>query len=384
MESYNKQIVHFAPDEKFIKAAYELFEQSFPGKNHFIILKNDPSHPLKYIPSDIEYTSLCISDDYLPIIERYSEKAKIFIFHGMNFHQAKVAVTIHKTGKTLIWMVFGSEIYNNYYLFGKEIYGKKTYRKFVFNPLAQLKDKFRRYYYWLYKKQLEPKALTLKALIKMDYLGVLYREEYEMIKNKLGKPQNMHHITFTYYPIDIIIQGDRITGGNILIGNSASFTNNHIEAFEKIKNLDFANKKIIVPLSYGNNDYATEIIKEGQVSFGMNFYPLTEFLPLNEYQKILQECGIVVMNHYRQQAVGNVLNTMFMGAKAYLSTKNTLYHYLKRIGCYVFSIEDDLVPENKNAMKLLSKEQQRHNRHILLEVLNGVRLRRELQSKLII
>ena len=109
-----------------------------------------------------------------------------------------------------------------------------------------------------------------------------------------------------------------------------------MEAIEILKKLDLKNNNIVTPLSYGNKEYANQIEEIGKQEIGKRFMPLTEFLPLNEYQKILQSCGIVIMNHYRQQAVGNVLNALYLGAKVYLSNNNTLYHYLRRIGCHVF------------------------------------------------
>lgn len=379
LDKNTKPIVHIATDEKFIKAAYDIFDVTFPGKNLFIILKYDNEGSMRYIPSDMEFISVQISDDFISLIQHEIESAKIVIFHGMNFQQAQVALSINKIGKKFIWILFGFEVYTNYYLFGREIYGKKTYLRFVYDPIIRIKDKLRGYFYLIFKKQFEPKLQAIKAFKKMDFLGILYREEYEMIKQKLGFTQNIQHLRFTYYPIGTIIQSDRISGRNIMIGNSASFSNNHIETFEIIKKHNLDDRKLIVPLSYGNAEYANKIIKEGKSIFGSHFEPLNEFMALSDYQKILQQCGVVIMNHYRQQAVGNVLNSMCMGAKVFLSEKNTLFKYLKRIGCHVFCIESELIPENITALELLTSIQQNENRTILNEELKLERICEELQ-----
>ncbi|MBK7480393.1 MAG: hypothetical protein IPI69_12210 [Bacteroidales bacterium] len=85
------------------------------------------------------------------------------------------------------------------------------------------------------------------------------------------------------------------------------------------------------------------------------------------YTRTLQSCGIAIMNHYRQQAVGNILMMIWLGSKVYLSPLSTLYTYLKRIGIKVFSIEQDLVSDNPEALINLSVEDANRNRIILRE-----------------
>ena len=67
---------------------------------------------------------------------------------------------------------------------------------------------------------------------------------------------------------------------NILIGNSADPSNNHIDIFEKIKNFNFKNKKIIVPLSYPENYeyYIAKVIIKGEKNFWGKFYTTNEIL----------------------------------------------------------------------------------------------------------
>src|SRR5699024_3174975 len=203
-------------------------------------------------------------------------------------------------------------------------------------------------YYRLCKWSGNPYKIRLAALKKMDYASVLYKEEMELFKQLGVIKKDLKWIKFTYYPLEIIIEknNDAIRQSNILLGNSASYSNNHLEVFDILKNLEIGERKIITPLSYGDKEYADEISSIGHKIFPKNFSPLRQFLPLKEYQKITHRCGIVIMNHYRQQAVGNVLDMLYCGAKVYLSKQNTLYHYLERIGCYVYCIEDDMKPNN--------------------------------------
>ena len=99
--------------------------------------------------------------------------------------------------------------------------------------------------------------------------------------------------------------------------------------------------------------------------FPYNLHPLVEFMPLNDYNQTIRQCGIVIMGHYRQQAVGNVLAMIWMGAKVYLDERNSLYHYLKRIGISVFSIEKELVPKNLKIFNKLTRDEIIQNRKFL-------------------
>ena len=125
-------------------------------------------------------------------------------------------------------------------------------------------------------------------------------------------------------------------------------SNNHLEVFEILSKIDLNGRKIILPLSYGDNKYRDEILKLGNVAFPRNLQPLTKFYPINEYNDIIKTCSVFIMNSYRQQGIGNIFAMLWMGAKVYLDERNTTYHYLKRINCSVFSVNKDLNPLNND------------------------------------
>ena len=105
-------------------------------------------------------------------------------------------------------------------------------------------------------------------------------------------------------------------------------------------------------------------------------------MPLHEYNQYIQSCSIVVMNHYRQQAVGNVLTMLWMGAKVYLDKRNTLYHYLKRINVTVFEVTKDLNLSNPSALEPLTIEEQLHNRKCLHNEISEKEVLTQLQEQL--
>ena len=93
-----------------------------------------------------------------------------------------------------------------------------------------------------------------------------------------------------------------------------------------------------------------------------NFKPLTEFMSINEYHKIISSCSIVIMNHIRQQALGNIISMMYFGAKVFLNKKNPIYSFFLSQGAVIFSI--DMINDESISRKLTKKEIE-INRNIL-------------------
>lgn len=193
------------------------------------------------------------------------------------------------------------------------------------------------------------------------------------------------HICMTYYPLEYIFKGIeniKVNGNNILLGNSSSSSNNHLEAFNILKSFNLDDKNIIVPLSYGDKRYGETITEIGKTLFGKNLQSLFDFMPLDKYTILLSSCNVVVMNHYRQQAVGNIIAMLWMGAKVYLDEQNTFYHYLRRIGIEVFSIKADLKVDNPLALVGLSDYQIDQNRKILQREIGFSNIKSQLEQRL--
>ena len=107
------------------------------------------------------------------------------------------------------------------------------------------------------------------------------------------------------------------------------------------------------------------MLKVGASILNKNFRPITEFLPLEEYNLLLKSCNVAIMNHYRQQGMGNVIFLLWMGTKLFLNCKNSIYHFLKRKNIIVYSVDD--LTDNINLINLpLTEIEIKHNRNILL------------------
>jgi len=354
------KILHLASDAQFIDAANYLYENAFPNSNTFIIiLPKFKNYKIKYVSKKENYIFYHNNKKTLKYVLELIDKHDLIVFHGYDYFKARL---INKNpSKNFIWTLWGGEVYNTHEIFKRKLLGHKTkklkrggYIKSFFRPLYHLlKNNYKNNY-------------IIKSLKKVDYLSILHKEDYNLFIDKGIIKKTTKYLKFTYYPIEFIFKDNinlKVNNNNILLGNSGVPTNNHIESIDILKNINLGNREVITPLNYGYKSYIEIIIKYGEEKLSNNFHYLKDFMPLQEYNKTIQSCGIVIMNHYRQQAVGNILASLWMGAKVFLDKRNTFYHYLKRIGCYVYLI-DDLINDN---LENLNNTQIEHNKSILLK-----------------
>jgi 4-alpha-L-fucosyltransferase (Fuc4NAc transferase). len=380
------KIAHISPDEKFVKSIQWQFEKIFPQQNSFFVFLANNVESTKYVQ---EGGAVKLFKDDSKGVRKILEEIKYYdlvILHGLKYFQSRIVLKA-STNDNFVWFFWGGEIYDNPKAVGDKMLGQETKKRFLaLNIFKELKKTIRPAYYLLKFRSKTPEASVLKAAKKIPYIGIIHEEEVDFLKQNDFIGRFAKFVPMTYYPLEFVfkgIEGITITGKNILLGNSASLTNNHLEAFDKIMRLNLEDRKLVVPLSYGDSRYAMEICKEGKNIFGKTFSPILDFMPLQEYNRMLSSCSIVVMNHYRQQAVGNILAMLWMGAKIYLNESNTFYQYLKNEGIHIFSIDMDLVNENPEVLDELTPIQIQTNREKLLKRISFNAIKDKLREELL-
>ena len=186
--------------------------------------------------------------------------------------------------------------------------------------------------------------------------------------------------TACYQTIDNLIGGNKdykITGNSILLGNSSTPSNRHKVVLEELKKVENLDRKVITPLNYGDQEYKKDILEIGKNTVGVNFVPLTDFMPLEEYTSTIQDCSHVIMAHKRQQGFGTIMTTLYGGAKLYLSETSPFYSWLKKLGIAVYSIENELTHELKSE---LSDEIKLANREIVSRYLSEISILQKLNG----
>src|SRR5690625_4179394 len=92
-------------------------------------------------------------------------------------------------------------------------------------------------------------------------------------------------------------------------------------------------------------------------------------MPASEFNLFYKGVGALILNNYRQMAMGNIRYAFINGVKVYLSKKNVFYNEFINNGFIVFStdtIKDDL--DNDNIY--LSNKDAENNYNKLKEISN--------------
>lgn len=363
-----KPILHIGSDDKFMNGAVHIFERAFPGLNHFLIPFSRFRKSFSYLKEAPSIETLTIGKDVNSRILEMTKDYECVILHGL--HEFNNSIFVSSTEKWKFFgIIWGAEIYRNEIYPDKDFLGELTAALELPEPEPTFKERARHFLKGMMYSGRNTSPDEIRNVLKglSGFCGTNRFLQEDLRKRGLIS-ENYRFIPFTYYPLEHIMKGNEsleVEGNDIMLGNSASFTNNHLEAFETLEQLGIGNRSVFVPLSYGNSIYADHIEAVGNDSFADQFQSLRRFMPLEEYNRVLKVCGIVIMHQYRSQAVGNIIAMLWLGSKVYLSERNTFYDYLKSIGIVVFSIEKDLVKKNNLALSNLSRSELMHNRKVL-------------------
>jgi dTDP-N-acetylfucosamine:lipid II N-acetylfucosaminyltransferase len=356
-------IVHIVPDDKFIDMACRELEAVAPGRHRFVALGD--LRPLRYVKATpVEFLALPEARALL-----HSDACAAICYHSLDGGLALIGDL--PAGKKALWLGWGYDYYRRL-LSG-------AYPGGLLLPITSELVKT--------KPKPEPGVRALGALglsLARRLLGVsvgfdpgllarfthfspVIEPEYRMARelNPWFRPE---YVAWNYGTVeDDMSAGLEVVGASgddILVGNSATAENNHAEVFDLIgAAADLADRKIIVPLSYGDEWYKEKIIDIGRRKLGGRFVPLTDFLPKEEYIPLLRSCGHVFMNHLRQQALGTICIMMLQGSRIYLNPRNPLYRWFSSKGAAVSSVQElaDNPIERRGRLRPLAEDLRQQN-----------------------
>lgn len=123
----------------------------------------------------------------------------------------------------------------------------------------------------------------------------------------------------------------------IQIGNSATSSNQHIEALDMLKKYRNEKIRIFMPLNYGPDgfeSYANQVIAHAESLFGKErVVALRNQVEGADYLTILSKVDIGIFNNNRQQAMGNISQLLLLGAKIYIRDDVSMWQHFESLGC---------------------------------------------------
>lgn len=334
MENRGKIIVlHITPDNKFFDSVYSLWEKKESYENKAIYI-GDINHQFKYIKKTDKVKVLCDRKKIIDYLR--TEIYDIVFFHSLPIRLYQYVLKIPRN-KVIIWWGWGYDLYSAPSglciepMIRLNLFKPETKRYMDTRPcdMSELKRR-------LFRFCITPiiKYLRQRVLQRIDYFQPVLKTEYDkLLENKYFKAKEFYYGIGWAYDLEPC----KNSKGNILLGNSASPTNNHLDILPIVHAHKQKEQKIIMPLSYGDEKYRDWLsvqINDNDV------IQVLDFMPKDEYFKYLDNCSYAVFGTIRQMAMGNINYAIRKGIKVFLYKDSLVYKNHKELGFVVYTIED--------------------------------------------
>lgn len=335
------KILHITTDNKFISAALNTFESVYPNQNTVWMLKESGELD-KFNNKSDKYFSF--KQTFSPSFFKKIRSFDLVILHSL-IPQWYPLISLAPSGTKFAWLGWGYDYYNYVYVDSQKLLLEDTVE--VEHHLKDMnKSRLTIKNIVKYPAKIAFNGIFKKrALKRITSFSPVIKEDYELVKNARKIPFLPTFIPWNYGSLeeDLIKDfiGKRADGNSILVGNSATFTNNHIEVFNFLSKFNLnEGVKVITPLSYGEESYKKKVIEVGNEKLEYSFQPIIDFIPIHEYIDLIKECGYVIMNHKRQQGVGNIVIMLYLGARVFLREENPTYKMLKSEGAILNTVQE--------------------------------------------
>lgn len=278
----------------------------FDKNEHYFCLRN------KEFFESLNYSNIIFDDSKGALVAKYIDSYDFIFLHGLDNPDEIVQLPKKKIDK-IIWRTWGGS---------SGLYSIR--RK---NLLSFFKD---------IKKRHKRKIIVDKMKIVCGANAV------DLIDTR----QKCNHFFEFPYPIKETIADIKFCGleinkndVNILVGHSAYYTDKHEIVLTQLKKWIDYDINIIVPLTYGNEEYKRKIIDKWKPIFGKKIRFLEEQMPFNEYKYLISNMDLVFIVGDRSYALGNIDLVLKNRINLVVSKRGVIRKGLEfeRIKCHLFN-----------------------------------------------
>lgn len=368
-------ICHILLESEYSYRYYKLIRKFFSLTDHCFVVhgKGLNFDSDKYEYEEAIYTTNFTENEVLKIFEQ----ASTIIVNGLFSHSIVNFFFYHpRYLEKLSWFIWGDDIFPV-----KEKDFDFSFQKLSFEKIIKLARNIKNNI----KISFAVKAIPLKtschemqrSFVIKDMKSIISLEKDYDIVNHFYQTQAKH--IYGLHPLFIdwnnlnkllIIADDVLKKNNynLLIGNSGSITNKHIEAFRLFQHLDISNANLYCPLSYGDPYHINQVIKLGSNLFGECFNPITNILSTSEYMNFLTKINVAIMNHDIQEGVGTIATLIILGCKIYMKKHTPSYDFFSGKGIKIFDINDIICCTNIQKLFDYEEEIRKNNREIAINI----------------
>jgi hypothetical protein len=347
--------LHVVPDNSFINKFCDNLEELGLGENNKVIVRSNEG-ALKSIKHNLPFAPL-YSSRFSSLIGNTSQYEKVFIHYLTPLLYRWLT---KNNFQEVNWMIWGGDLYNLPAL-DRICYESRTWDEYV------RKDWSAQTVLYNLKIKLTQSPFQEKAYSKIKNVLTWMREEYSFAMDNLSL--NAHHKFFfyenqlPYEKLDALAKpGNSSQQLSLILGNSGSPANNHLEAVQYLENNRIA-VDLVIPVSYGDKRYIPFLKKTLKFSYGKIEF-LDRYMPFEEYLSLLASADGLIMNTIRPQGYGNILMMMYMGKPVFFNPKNISLPDLNAADLRWMPMDDlnsseilrSEVPNKEAVIKLLSHD----------------------------
>jgi dTDP-N-acetylfucosamine:lipid II N-acetylfucosaminyltransferase len=302
----------FTNESLYSHELLKLFENTINLQDHLFVFRK--ARTGKFINSPLIESRVVYSSNFKHLI-RYilpqMKRAKWIYFHYLPYGPSLLLWVLKPSLiQKSTWIIWGGDVF---------IYKQKN-------------DSLKHRFYEILRKRIIPQFTEIAAFIEEDA-----REAIKIYNSKAQYIPILYPIPVNLDNLKGLEKQKTVRTINILIGNSADPSNNHLEMLNWLSGYSNEDIHIFCPLSYyTDQNYIETVIKKGHEIFSLKFEPMLTLMTTEEYAVFMSEIDIAVMDHYRQQGLGNIMPLLYLGKKVYVRSDTSTFPFLSKAGCIIY------------------------------------------------
>jgi dTDP-N-acetylfucosamine:lipid II N-acetylfucosaminyltransferase len=309
-------IVHIITDSIFAKNLIKLIEKKFDYENHIFFIYGD-KNTTKFLGDYVTHKNIIFSKSTLWFYThcRILIKSSKVIVHQLN--RPKLML-LFNSFKKLYWVLWGGDLFFYY-----------ERNKSIKNRLIEL--------------------VRRNFIRRVKFVASVFRSDFELCSILYNFSPVWFKKLYPYViDFDIISKNLTILEGSkstrtikILVGQSGSPTNNHIEVLNALSK--YAKDDILLHLivSYGGSeDYVKELKSLGDSLFRDKIVFIETHMDFETYTMFLNSMDICIFNHDIQEGLGNLFLLLYLRKKVFIRKGISTYNYLQSLNIEVSNVFD--------------------------------------------
>jgi|GEM_PF-1249358 len=295
-------------DPKFFPTFHGFLRTHFPADQHSLVVEGAPVD--LELPQDV--VRLRSSDRIRRIAEYWTamSSAKRVVLHGIFDFDLRLALALRPgLARKCSWVPWGGDLY------------------WATASMRTAKQRLHR-------------QLFRRAVSQFSELLTYLPADDELARTVLGfRGRSRRCLMYdSNIASDYVLSYDRDDSADpgrplsVFVGNSATPTCRHDDAFTALLPLRERGAKIYCALNYGDPAYRQRIIDEGHRVFGRDFIPLTQWMARSDFEALLSNMDLGVFAHERQQGMGTAIAMFGLGKQVLLRAGTSQSSYFGSIG----------------------------------------------------